>query len=69
MQETYTFSRALHLMRYGGKKMRCVNSLMYKSRVYRIINRSLYYQVEDGIIETALQINASDIMGSWVEVK
>ena len=73
MEETYTFSRALYLMRYGGKKMRCVNwkdetlfcyvqnndlELVYKDLVGVLHSPSIFMSLE-----------GSEIMGSWVEVK
>lgn len=70
MEETYTFSRALHMMRYGGKKMQrsgetqeyfCVeqNNLLRSTKV-------------NGKFGKALPTNgvpSCSIMGSWVEVK
>lgn len=73
MMETYTFSRALHMMRYGSKKMRPLDS----TEDYWII-------VEDNKLVGCSNIGGSiainndtmsswftpeDIMGSWVEVK
>lgn len=62
--ETYTFSRALHMMRYNGAKMKCVTW-----------DDSMYAIVEDGKLwqYTGLQaidaFIAEDIMNSWIEVK
>ena len=70
--ETYTFSRALHLMRYSGKKMR---SILHDPEYQ-------YLFVQDGIMmcrwngehvpvgydENITYLDADLIMGSWVEV-
>lgn len=62
MQETYTFSRALHLMRYGGKKMACV-----------LWRRGYYIEVIDTYIideyGASVELNSEELLGSWVEVK
>lgn len=66
MQETYTFSRALHLMRYGGKVLQ---STLVDIKV----------RVRDDILEFA-ELGSKKwsrvdgfpgwlIMGSWVEVE
>lgn len=68
--ETYTFSRALYLMRYGGKKMA------------RSESDSERFYVKDNILYRSVCINgkwdenwecnglpSQYIMGSWVEVK
>jgi hypothetical protein len=68
MTETYTFSRALHLMRYGGKKMRncnwrntfCIFVQNDVLKYYDTLNRNVHYGVE---------LDADDIMGNWIEVK
>lgn len=66
MEETYTFSRALHLVRYGGKKMR---SIFWKSTHYIEVSpifglvRNCGEYMEDG------KLISKEIMGSWVEVK
>jgi hypothetical protein len=73
MQETYTFSRALHLMRYGGKKMRPITD----TDDYCIIvkNNQLvgcYDGMETVVIDEDNMpswFTPKDIMGSWVEVK
>lgn len=79
MEETYTFSRALHMMRYGGKKMRAIGE--YRSDQYLFIeNGELMGVIGDTkfFLETLrlgekiisdLFLSGSMIMGSWVEVK
>lgn len=66
MEETYTFSRALHMMRYGGKKMKPATwqsgCYMEVSRIFGLVRNCIEY-VEDG------KLSAAEIMGSWVEVK
>lgn len=69
MTEAYTFSRALHLMRYGGKKMRPVGYNFY------------YFVHEDSLMVNVgcdthnyrcvdnYRLNSMEIMGSWIEVK
>ena len=62
---TYTFSRALHLMRYGGKKMRYIESdIVYFCNSFN----ELGYINSDGYIGIAV-VSSTIIMGSWVEVK
>ena len=62
MEVTYTFSRALHMMRYGGAKMRFVG---WNSGVYiHIVKDRLQYECgSDGTL------TQRELMGSWVEVK
>jgi len=64
---TYTFSRALHMMRYGGAKMKLEKW-----------EKDNYLKVEDGIIlETTddgeewfgTVLLSSEILGNWEEVK
>lgn len=66
MEPTYTFSRALHMMRYSGAKMKNVN---WKSNCYVAVNPfgdlNRYGQ---GYIEL-LHLSSMEIMGNWVEVK
>ena len=70
MEETYTFSRALHLMRYGGKFLG-----LYGSDSER-------FYVKDNVFFRSIRTNGewdygwkcnglpdSYIMGEWVEVK
>ena len=76
--ETYTFSRALHLMRYGLKKMK---PIFYDNRDYYFSVRKNANQDDILCIHTkensycAVQCrefqmpNNFEIMGSWVEVK
>lgn len=71
--ETYTFSRALHLMRYGGKKMRP----MAESNCYFFVkdNKTFYIAYLNGRTRRLLNEDfgkdflVDDILGSWVEVK
>jgi len=67
MGESYTFSRALHMMRYGGKKMRS-----------ELDGYSIYFYIQDGVLcmdsskgkgFIVSSINAHAILGSWTEVK
>ena len=70
MNETYTFSRALHAMRYCGSAMKPYN-----------MELDLFLFVEDEVLmiycegyscpldESNHFICGEDIMGSWVEVK
>ena len=64
---TYTFSRALHMMRYSGAKMAPIGSI----RIYYYVKDNTLYCTED--CEGAMIIEANlishEIMGSWVEVK
>ena len=63
MKETCTFSRALHLMRYGGKKMAFVDWL---DTYACIIDNEFCIVPSDDIF---VVVQAYEIMGSWVEVK
>lgn len=68
---TYTFSRALHLMRYGGKKMRPLN--MVDGRWYYVEKNQLYtgqvYEMTMPKFPIKNTMSHSEIMGSWVEVE
>ena len=65
--ETYTFSRALNMVRYGKKKMKPFNSdspieyIMFSDQFGLMMVYSEY--VGDVLL------NSKEIMGSWVEVK
>ena len=77
-QETYTFSRALHLMRYSGKKMR---PIFYENRDYYFSVRKNVNTDDILCIHTPENLNYAiqcrefqmpnnfEIMGSWIEVK
>ena len=73
MTETYTFIRALHMMRYGGKKMKPIR----ENDGYWIIVQygKLVGCYEDGRTVVLDEDNMpswftpDDIMGSWIEVK
>jgi len=74
MTETYTFSRALHLMRYGGKKMRPINDtddywiIVENNRLFGCskLDWSPILLDEDNMPSW---FTPEDIMGSWIEVK
>lgn len=77
MQDTYTFSRALHMMRYGGKKMRSVNEdlleyfLMVEDNVIfgcEFVKSSSFIKNKLSAENFGSWISPSDLMGSWVEV-
>lgn len=65
---TYTFSRALHMMRYSGAKMTPVR--LINTGVYFIVanDEIMCYEPHGGFINIDY-ILCDDIMGSWVEVK
>ena len=71
---TYTFSRALHLMRYSGAKMRHIS---WECDYIYILDGVMYSHIVSHYgtkYETSIEvpcdyIHADDIMGSWVEVK
>lgn len=75
-RETYTFSRALNLMRYGGKKMQslrwggkgwiCIENGILVNYNYNVLSGGHKRNFEFGVSN---QIDVLDIMGSWVEVK
>jgi len=64
-RETYTFSRALHMMRYGGKKMRPIDHNAY---CYFVKNGELKWKDGEAWGEV-YSIDSKFIMGSWMEVK
>jgi hypothetical protein len=65
MTETYTFSRALHLMRYSGKKMRSTNWLDPR---YLFVKDGMLLTDVNGIV-APFAFCSNDIMGNWIEVK
>lgn len=65
MNETYTFSRALHLMRYGGKKMQPVGYAHW----YYVKDNELWYDTPSKGTHYASNMDTDEIMGSWEEVK
>ena len=66
MNETYTFSRALHLMRYGGKKMR--SEFWGKIHGYLFVNKMDKLEVSS-LPKEYIALCDYEIMGSWIEVK
>lgn len=68
MTETYTFSRALHMMRYGGKKMR---SESWGKSFYCFVYRGQLCFMDTGIndLNRSCDFSSGEIMGSWIEVK
>lgn len=67
MEETCTFSRALHLMRYGGKKMRPYDIKSPIEYIFLSDQFGLTMVYKEYVGEVIL--NTKEIMGSWVEVK
>lgn len=70
MEETYTFSWALHMMRYDGKKMKAITDDKEDEITHFIYSDgdSLFYQDFDGS-HGEVRLASKVIMGSWVEVK
>ena len=73
MEETYTFSRALHMMRYDGKIMR---PLVYSDKYYFRCDLTHIYGCGINGEEVILNgdvigewLESEQIMSSWVEVK
>lgn len=64
--ETYTFSRALHLMRYGGKKMKCLG---WSDGVFAYVKDGKFFIQEEDTGAKPNSLSDYEIMGSWVEVK
>jgi hypothetical protein len=70
--ETYTFSRALHLMRYGGKRMCSIHHnpryqyLFVRDGIMMCLWNGEYVPVGNDANHSYL--GADLIMGSWVEV-
>lgn len=60
---TYTFSRALRMMRYAGARMKSSRT------TYRIINDVIYELNENFACKwiICLHIYADEIMGNWIE--
>lgn len=69
MEETYTFSRALYLMRYSGKKMKPIGKDVKKEYSYSVQDNILFFEFDRGVAHVSYSIDADEIMGSWVEVK
>lgn len=68
MTETYTFSRALSMMRYSGKKMRFDG--WYEAFSCIVKDDTLYFVDEDrSDTFKASNLKNEEIMGSWIEVK
>lgn len=70
MQETYTFSRALHLMRYGGKITQ--STLDDKERFTVVagqLMRSIKVAGEWTIPLPTVGLRHDWIMSSWIEVR
>jgi len=68
IRETYTFSRALHMMRYGGKKMQP----LHDNWIYFVENETLMVLPNSRIKQKVIyekSMGSDDIMASWVEVK
>jgi len=70
MEETYTFSRALHLMRYGGKFISLNGNTVER---FYVQDDTLFRSIKtNGEWDYGWKCNGlpdSYIMGSWVEVK
>lgn len=73
MEETYTFSRALHMMRYGGKKMSIYKQGIPPHEAFYVENERLFRSVKtNGLWDYGWECNGLPdvyIMASWVEVK
>jgi len=69
-QETYTFSRALHLMRYGSKYLQ---TTLDNQEMFRVISGELVRSIKvNGKWSPPYIISGLPhdyIMGSWVEVR
>lgn len=66
MENTYTFSRALHLMRYAGAKMRCT---LWRGSAYLFVRNGELLFTLSGDMFTEADLDGAEIMGSWVEVE
>ena len=67
MTETYTFSRALHMMRYGGKKMK---SSRWSNNVFLYVNaKGRACKSSRGNVYRYFELDVKKIIGSWEEVK
>lgn len=67
MRETYTFSRALQMMRYGGSKMRVVGQ--QKGSYYYIdktIDGDVIKCVSCDVRGSVRYVSSEDILGSWM---
>lgn len=64
--ETYTFSTALRMMRYGGKKMKPISwksgCYVEVSVVFGLVRNCVRYTEE-------CTLSSEEILGSWIEVK
>lgn len=68
MEEHYTFSRALHLMRYAGAKMQSTLWRPHASGAYLHVRNGELYFTLTGDHFTPAELDSYEIMGSWVEV-
>lgn len=73
MENTYTFSRALHMMRYGGAKMRSLKWPRGSELDYVFVqNGDLMFSDGTYVEEVTYKMclfPSLEIMGSWVEVQ
>jgi len=73
MKETYTFSRALHLMRYSGKCLGIYKQGVNPVEKFYVENNKFYRSIKtNGLWDYGWDCNglpSEYIMGSWVEVK
>lgn len=67
--ETYTFSRALHMMRYSGHKMRCLEWDSSFTNFLAVVEDRLVEFREDNHPLCYATLKSVEIMGSWVEAK
>lgn len=69
MRVTYTFSRALMMIRNGGAKMRCVD---WDPDTYLYMQGTQLVMMDDNQIkklEDVPALRSFEILGSWEEVK
>jgi hypothetical protein len=61
----FTFSRALHMMRYSGAVMQPLNEPF---TVYTVIDGDLCWKIADAW-NIVGALDSKTIMGSWIEIK
>ena len=62
---SYTFSRALHMMRYGGAVMQPLNNHYI---VYAVIDGELCWKIAY-VWNIVGALDSEIIMGSWIDIK
>jgi len=63
---TYTFSRALHMMRYGGSIMQPI--VEPDCCIYKVVGIDILWKINENW-NLVFCLSGEAVMGSWIEVK